>query len=272
MRRLTNGTLHVVHVAAFPVEPEWFTSDASIAMLPLTFQEDLLRDLNKALENQVRRCEVTAQTQILTGNNQKTLAKFVADTKADLLIMGHKGSGGALHLMGSFTTRMLATNEIPLLVIHRPLEVTKVAGLVEPEHPLKRIFTATEEFGFLFSAAIEFVSVWQDIGAVYTGPFPIKASNYARFSEEEKLQMKSMMEQRVRELMDPHSKALVRAEVVGDKSVSGALVRIMEEEKVDLAVLTRNRHNLIEKIFIGSVARRVLENYKGNILVLPPEK
>lgn len=271
LRRLTSGTLHVVHVASFPAEPEWYTSESSVAFLPVTYREDVLKELQRTIDQQVRRCEVTAGTHILAGNNQKALAKYLADSKADLLIMGHKGSG-AHHFLGSFTTKMIATNEIPLLVIREPLEVKKIAGLVETEHPVARIFEATEELGFLFSSAIEYISVWQDIGSLYTGPFPVHPVNTVRFTEEEKAKVQNYMEERIRGFMDPHSRAFIRAEVVTDKSVSGALMRIMEAEGVDLAVLSRNRQNLVEKIFIGSVARRLLEKHKGNFLVLPPEK
>lgn len=271
LRRLTNGTLHIVHVATFPTEPEWFTTDASAVLLPITYRQDVLKELHRAIEHQSRRCEVTAQRHVVPGYNQKTLSKFVKDHKADLLIMGHKGSGAMHGLMGSFTTKMLTTNEVPLLIVNGPLEVKKVAGLVETEHPVKKIFSATEELGFLFSAEIEFISVWQDIGALYSGPFPVTPMKSARFTEDEVGKVNAIMAEKIREYMDPHSKAFVRTEVVTDKSISASLMRIMDDEKVDIGVLSRNRQNLVEKIFIGSVARRLLEHYPGNFLVLPPE-
>lgn len=272
LREKTKGKLLAVHVAHFPLEPEWFTTDASTALLPATFRQDLLKNLQKNLDQQIQRCEVKAEGHVLQGPAQKTLLKFIEESQGEVLVMGHKGAGESLHVMGSFTTRILSAVEIPLLIVNRALEIRKVAGLVETEHPAKKVFSATEELGFLFGAKIEFISVWQDIGALYTGPFPVRPENLTRYTEDEKKKIRKTMEDRIRDFMDPHSGAILRTEVVSDKSVSGALVRILDEEQADLAVLTRNRRNLIEKIFIGSVSRRILDTYRGNFLVLPPEE
>lgn len=271
IRRKTDGTLHVVHVTPSPYEMDWFTTDAFASQLPVSFRENLIKDLNKRLDHQVRSCELKAETHLVFGKENKVMSKTLKDLKADLLIMGHKGSSAVKNIMGSFTTRMISTNEVPLLVINRPLEVKKVAGLIETEHPVKKIFATTEELGFLFSSEMEFISVWQDIGALYTGPFPVRHEKSARFTDEEIVVVKKTMEERIREFMDPHSQAKIRAEVVMDNSISGALTRILTEENVDLAILSRNRQNIIEKVFIGSVARRVFETYQGNVLVLPPD-
>lgn len=270
IRRLTKGEVHVVHVATMPAEPEWYTTEASAAMLPATFRQDLLKNFRKSLDHQVKSCEVVADKHVVEGHLQKTLSRFVRDLRGDLLIMGHKGRGGIAHLMGGTTTKMVSTNEVPLLVVNRPFEVKRVSGLIETEHPVKGIFSATEELGFLFGAEIEFVSVWQDIGSLYTGPFAISPRNNTHFTEEEIAVVTKTMEERIRENMDPHSKAKIRTEVVRDRSVSGALTRILEEDHVDVAVLSRSRQNFIEKMFIGSVARRILDSYGGNFLVLPP--
>lgn len=271
IRWRTQGELHVVHIAPSPFELEWFTTDAAAAQLPASFRENMIKDLKKRLDHQVQSCELTAQTHLVFGKPNKAMNKALKDFGADLMIMGHKGSGAMKNIMGSFTTRMISTNELPLLVINKALDVKKVAGLIETEHPVKKIFATTEELGFLFSAEMEFISVWQDIGALYTGPFPVRPENYARFTEGEIIEVKKTMENRIKEFMDPHSQASIRAEIVMDKSISGALTRILNEESVDLAILSRNRQNIIEKVFIGSVARRVLETYQGNFLVLPPD-
>jgi len=271
IRRRTQGTLHVVHVTPSPFEMEWFTPDAAAAQLPPTFHDNIVKGLKRKLDHQVQSCELKAETHLVFGKEKKMMNKTLKDLNADVMIMGHKGTSAMKNIMGSFTTRMISTNEIPLIVINRPLDVKKVAGLVETEHPVKRVFTSTEELGFLFSAEMEFISVWQDIGALYPGPFPVSRENSARFTEKDIIEVKKTMEDRIREFMDPHSQAKIRAEVVMDKSISGALTRILTEESVDLAILSRNRQNIVEKVFIGSVARRVLETYQGNFMVLPPD-
>lgn len=270
LRQRTQGELSVIHISPSPFEMEWFTTDAQAILLPPSFRESIIKDLKKRLDHQVRSCEVKAESHLVLGNAYKEMNKTLKKFGADIVIMGHKGHGAMKNIMGSFTTRMVATNEIPLLVINRPLNVKKVAGLVETEHPVKEIFETTENLGRIFSAQMEFISVWQDIGSLYTGPFKIRHENTARFTEDDIIEVKTTMENRIKEFMHTGSEARIRAEVVTDKSISGALTRILTEENIDLAVLSRNRQNIVEKVFIGSVARRVLETYQGNFIVLPP--
>lgn len=270
IRSLSKGTLRVVHVASLPAEWDWLTNDVTVNYLPTTFKKDLLQGLKKRLDQQVSSCEAKAETEIIFGGPSKVLKNYTEKEKVDLIITGHKGAGATPEFMGSVTSKLVSTSNIPVLIVNRPLDVSKVAGLVESTQPLEQTFLATEEMGFLFNAQIEFISVLQDIGAIGLGNLPVKTKSYTRFSPNEIVEVKKAMEQCIRLYMDPHSKAQVRTEV-SEEGISNTLKRILDEEQVDLAVLSRNQRNFIEKVFIGSVTRRLLETYTGNILVLPPE-
>lgn len=271
LRILSKGTLKVIHVASFPAEWDWFANEVTANFLPPTFKKDLVQGLKKRLDQQVSSCEAKAETEIIFGSPSKVFKNYIEKEKVDLVITGHKGSGATPELMGSVTSKLVSTSHIPVLIVNRPLEVKKIAGLVEASRPLEQTFSATEEIGFLFNAQIEFISVLQDLGALAVGNLPVKSKSYTRFSPEEIVEVKRAMEQCIRLYMNPHSKAIVRT-VVSEEVPSNTLKRILDEEAVDLAVLSRNQRNLIEKVFIGSITRRLLETYSGNILVLPPEE
>lgn len=269
IRELSKGALKIVHVASFLGEWDRFNSDLTGSNLPSTFKDDMTQDLKKRLEQQVSNCKAQAEAELIFGSPWKALKAYAKKEKSDLILVGHRGAGATPEFLGSVTSKLISTSDIPVMVINRPLEISKVAGLVEATRPLEQTFSATEEIGYLFNAQIEFISVLQDIGAIGLGNLPIKSKSYTRLTEEEIEEVKGEMEKCIRLYMDPRSKAKVRTEV-SPEIVSATLKRILDDEGVDLAVLSRNQRNLIEKVFIGSVARRLLETYSGNLLVLPP--
>lgn len=269
IRALSRGTLYLVHVTSLPNERDWRGHETALSYLPTTYREDLLRDLNKRITQELADSNAQGKTEILFGNPAKTIHDYAKNISADIIITGHKGPGLTLDLLGSVATKLASSSEIPLLIVKGPFQLDKVAGLIEATRPLEEIFDATEEFGFLFNAQIEFLSFQQDIGAIAQSNLLPKTKGFTRFEPEEIDAVKRAMEVCIRRFMEPESKATIRTEV-SEERTPYALRRMLEVNSVDLAVISRNQRNFLERIFIGSVTRRLLEIYSGNILVLPP--
>lgn len=263
IRSLSRGTLTLVHVTST-------LNEVALGYLPDTYKEEHLKDLNKRMTQQLATCDAQGRIEILYGNPARAIQEYAQKMAADLIITGPKGTGLTPEFLGSVTSRLISTSDIPLLIVKRPFELNKVAGLIEASLPLEEIFSATEEFGFLFNAQIEYLSFQQDMGALALGNLPIKTKSYTRFEPEEINDVKRAMSEIIRRYMEPESKATVRTEV-SEERIPVALKRMLDQNGVDLAVLSRNQRNLLEKIFVGSVTRRLLETFEGNILVLPPE-
>lgn len=249
LRKRLQGSLEIVHVAIVPLDLEWMTTEANAAPLPRTYHDELMEDLRRRLSDQIKRCDVKAETRLLSGTNHRDLENYIQEKKADVLVVGHKGEGKSGYFIGSFTTKLISSNEIPLLVVNRPMEIGKIAGLIEAEYPVPEIFKVAEELSSQFSAKVEYISVKTESGT-------------------ESQDLESSM----RRYMRPDAEAGFREEVLTDESISHALPRILGEEGIDLAILCRSRKSLIEKIFLKSVSRQVLENYSGNFLLLPPSE
>jgi predicted site-specific integrase-resolvase len=58
-------------------------------------------------------------------------------------------------------------------------------------------------------------------------------------------------------------------ELATDKKVAYQLMNILHEDVTDIIVMQRHHKKILEKLFIGSEARRMLELFQGNLLILP---
>lgn len=270
--KLSKGELHLVHVAPYPFAWDWITNDAMINYLPGTFKQDLMKELNTHLDKQVERCKVKCIREIFVGPPLKALNETIKTQGANMLVVGHHGAGASQYFIGGLTTKLVSSCEVPLLVIQKPLDVKKVAGLVDTQYPMSNIFSTSEELSFLFSAELQFTSVWQDVLPDKGEGLKLTSLNHLSYTIEERKNIIAAMESFLREKMDPHSKAKVDVTIAHHKKVSEALRDKLMEDGVDLAVLTRHRRNAIEKMFIGSLTRTMLDTYDGNLLILPPKE
>lgn len=268
IRRKTHGKVHVIHATPLPMQWDWISSEADMVLPPEHYKSDVYRKINRELENQIRRCETHCTSEIIFGDPYKALKTAIDTRKADLLVLGHRGN--ATHTFtGSLSAKMIAASPIPALIMNRQWETRKVAGLIDAEEPMRNIYPASEEVSFLFGADLEYVSLWQDLSALTT-KFSVPSVAQLTFSEEERAQILGSIQKMIKENMDPHSKAKVVAELTYDQNLADALVKKLNEEAVDLAVMTRHRRRFLDRLFIGSVSRRILDSFQGNLLILPP--
>jgi nucleotide-binding universal stress UspA family protein len=258
IRLKTGGQLQLVHVSSYPDQWDWMTNDVVFNYYPQEFKSKLMDEIKARMEKQMRDSEATGSLEIVFGPVFKSLLNHMTKFHADLLIIGHRGAGNHFHL-GSLTAKMLTASDRPVLVINRAFKTRKIAGLIDTNKIENDIFSLTQNLGALFSSEIEFVSVWPDLSRYSEFPLPDK--------ETESKMKKSILSQ-----IDPDWHVNIVTRILDDKSVSEGLVEILDETDVDLAVMTRHQKSRLEKIFLGSVTRGVLDRWKGNFLVTPPTK
>lgn len=268
IRSKSGGRIHVIHVSPYPGQYDWFTNDIVINYYPEEFKRDLLASLREKVDAQIRDCGVKGEGEILLGPPSKCILEFAATFRPDLIILGHKGSETRFHL-GGVAARVVAAAERPVLVVNRAFDVEKVAGLVDPFQLEKNVFSAAEEFAFVCSGNVEFISLWPDQSVYVEEAFPEAGLSVVRMTEDRKKEMKEKMEKLLRSNADPHSNALVRAEVAEESKIRDGLLRVLKEDHVDLAVMTKHHKGRLEKFLLGSITRGVLDRWKGNLLVLP---
>jgi nucleotide-binding universal stress UspA family protein len=161
----------------------------------------------------------------------------------------------------------MAGANIPVLIASDDLDVERLAGLVDPNYAEKKLFSVTEELAFLCSGQVEFVSVCPDNGIVIEQSLPEKPQ-VLRLTEEKKKEIKDRMDLTLKRNADPHTSAHFRTEIAPHGSVD-ELVKILTEDDIQLAVMTKHHKGKLEKFFLGSVTKGIFDHWKGNLLVLP---
>jgi nucleotide-binding universal stress UspA family protein len=265
IRKKVGGSLHVLHIADFPVQWDWLAQDSAYLLQTEKINLELLRSLRQRMAEQVRRCEVHGTTDVVLGSTYEGIMQHISTMKPDMVIMGHKGKSQGLFNLGGIVSKVVASSTVPVMVTKKYLgsSVGKVAGLVDSSHLMKPIVTATEEMAFLLSVEPEIVSLWRNV-----------TSQHHTFLDEDSeyrgVILKRMKEEITKNL-DEHSKCKVRVDISDEKQIAYHLVNILEEDKVDLAIMKRHQKDFLQKMLIGSETRRMLELFNGNILVLPPK-
>lgn len=266
LRRITKGKIHVIHSTPYPEQWDWLTNDVVVNYYPENFKKDLIEGLEKELAAQLKKYDVEGSVEILIGPAVQTILDFSSQTSVDLLILGHKEKGSFLHLSG-VAAKVMAASTVPVLIANQDLNIERVAGLVDPYRPDKKVFSVTEELGFLCSGDMEFISVFPDDANIVEETFP-DAYSVVRLTEEKKKEIKEKYESVLKNRADSHTNARIRVEAYDDGDVQ-KLVEILDEDRVGLAVMKKHHKGKLEKFFLGSVTKGVLNKWKGSLLILP---
>jgi nucleotide-binding universal stress UspA family protein len=273
IRKKVGGKIYVIHISDIPVNWDWVGQESSFLLNNEKLTADLLKSLKKMMADQIRRCEVDCTTDVSVGPTYEGIMESIKKKKPDLVLMGHKGHSHEVFSLGGIASKVVASAHVPVLVIKKLLyyPLGKVAGLVETTENMKPIILATEEFSFLLSAQAEVISLWKNVTSQFYNLAPVeKVHPLLDLRQEVKDAILNKIRTEITEDLDEHTKCRVRVEITEEKQVAYHLVKILEEDLVDLVIMKRHQRKLIEKIFIGSETRRMLEIFNGNVLVLPP--
>ncbi len=271
LKEITNGHLDVLHVSEGSVMWDWLPNEGLPGPSNSEFEVRLLNGLRLSLARQMETCSVKGEAHISSGNPSAVIIQEVIDKKIDLVIIGHKGKTGLNFHFGSLAQKIVATSPVPVLVIKQESPINRIACLIDPNGPMKKLLNWSEEMTYLLSSQLTVVSLFPDIAARYAN---YQRSGYSTdllaLKSEQKEKLISEIKTKIIGLLDRHSKVDLRVEISAEKKLSYHLNSILEQEKIDLAIMKRHQFDFLEKILIGSETRRMLEIFKGNLLILPP--
>ena len=224
------------------------------------FLDKLSRDLNEKLNDQIKRTAVNGRAIFREGDVVHEINNLVinGDSKYDLLMIGHHNKTGIVQeLLGSVARKIVANAPIPTLVVKKKLEFNTMASFVDGSRPVDwMVSSSLDYYRSLGFKKIEFVSLWLDL------PAPFHKEVEARdFTE-------NILEE-VKYFARENENFEVKVEPSRDLAVANHLLRIIEDDKIDLAVMKRNRGKRLMKKMIGSETQRILDLESTNILIMP---
>ena len=271
LRKKTNGRIHLLHVWEYPLQWDWVEPNLKQAYLNDTLRQEIHNGLEQRAREQIQRCEVQASFEVVNGIVDSCITETAAQQKAKLLVIGHKGKVNNPFHLGGHASKLIASSTIPVLVVKGPLQVERIAALVDTNEVMKAVISAAEELSFLFSSQIEVVSLWKETFTQYFNMTSLdENSKLLRLTKEEQELVLDKMQSKIRSVLDPHSKATIKVAITSERQVAYHLLDILKKDQTNLVVMERHQKGRLEKLLIGSETRRMLELFPGNLLILPP--
>lgn len=228
-------------------------------------RQTLHRDLTEALELQLQRLDLQAKV-IVSVHEEPESALFgvIDEHKINLVLVGDKGhSKFHQFLLGSFARKVAASVPVPVLIVKEHGHFGHTAALVEGTPGAEGTIRETMELSFLMHSKLTVLSLVQNC----PGFFQLEHSTAVLNA------MQAQVDAYVKKLVDRFQHAVGKREAQfiikasNECDVAHHLLEILEEEKVGVAVLQRSNRSEINKFVIGSTTNKILERFKGHVLI-----
>lgn len=265
------GKVTVLHVSEHPVVWSWLPSESSPVTIDESIERDLMASLRKKLQEQLNRTEIKAESHIATGIAAQVILEEVKSRNINILVMGHKNKTAEGFRIGSLAEKIISASPVPVLVVKRPCRFDKIGALVDPAGEMEDILNWSEALTTAFKSRLQVLSLFPDITSRFIGLGKIGFSTELLSLNREQAQevihnIKENIEARLKTVKD----AGIRIDISREKKLSYHLNTLLEEEKIDIAVMRRHQAGFFEKMLIGSETRRMIEIFSGNLFILPP--
>ena len=230
-----------------------------------SWEERATEEMTK-IAARVKEAGVEAEFEVRVGDVYEEIKEAIEKLKPDIIVMGTHGRRGVQRwFLGSTTERLLRHSPVPLITISSTGEKPASPGF-------KRILVTTDfsdgtadALAYAFSVAqenesqISLLHVVHDVAADVSGKY-----------------RQSLMEGVQKQLED-----LVPAEAanwcdIKTRVETGVpyriILRILEDEKIDLLVMNIHGKGMLDRALLGSTAERVVRVASCPVMAIPPMK
>jgi len=258
------AAVHLLHVIT-PMAVGMYEYPIDTSEIMKSWEERAAEEMAK-LVKRVKEAGMEAESEIRFGDAYDEIKQAIETLKPDIIVMGTHGRRGVQRwFLGSTTERLLRHSPVPLVTISSNGEKPAVPRF-------KRILVTTDfsdgtadALAYAFSLAqenesqITLLHVVHDVAADVSGKY-----------------RESLMEG-VRKQLDD----LVPAEAkdwcdIKTRVETGApyriILRILEDEKIDLLVMNIHGKGMLDRALLGSTAERVVRMAPCPVMAIPPMK
>lgn len=197
------------------------------------------------------------------GDPCDAILKNARETGADLIIMGtHGHSGYERYFVGSVTNKVLHKSAVPVLVVchqshhfirenaSRPVEIKKILCALDFEPNSQEIANLALSMARMHQSEINFFHAMP------------KSKSNGRSEQKESTIVK------LKEFVDPAKEDWCSVRFQASPGLPAEeILKIIQEDQIDLLVLGHHSKKPIEELFLGSVAKRVITDSLCPVLV-----
>ena len=262
-----SAKLHLLHT---PVIPTYLLMDLSYSPGPEAVTR-ILNDSQDALDQQaksVAAAGVEYFTAIREGTVHEVIRDYASEHGVDLVIVGTHGRTGVSKLMyGSVTERVIKTVHTPIIVV--PPEGGKAPGPIVISYdfstPAKRAAEAAQAICATGSSTLHLVHSYLDVWGEYTDRGAVVGEAAEKRREALRLGLEDMLARDATALFGEGAANVETHLVTGDPAEG--ILKVAEDVSATLICAGTTGKSGIERILIGSVARRLLHDSRVPLLL-----
>jgi nucleotide-binding universal stress UspA family protein len=267
MAKQCSAKLHLLHT---PVIPTYLLMDLSYSPGPEAVTR-ILNDSQDALDGQAK--EIAAAgvehfTAIREGTVHEVIRDYAKEHDVDLVVVGTHGRTGVSKLMyGSVTERVIKTVHTPIIIIP-PEGGTMPSSIVmayDFSAPAKRAAEAARAIHGVFHGPLHMVHSYLDVWGEYTDRGAVVGQAAEKRREALHLGLEEMLQTEANELFSIDAQNVQTHLVTGDPAEG--ILTVAEDVGATLICAGTTGKTGIERLLIGSVARRLLHDSKVPLLL-----
>jgi nucleotide-binding universal stress UspA family protein len=253
--------LHVVNVV--PVTAYEYAVDSTQIMksMEASAEEEMVK-----LATTVRQAGINVESQIRTGDIYEEIKQSIEDVKPHMVVMGTHGRRGVERwFMGSTTEKLLRHSPVPLITISATGETAEIPRF-------RRILVTTDfsegtadALAYAFSVAQENESQIMLLHVVHDAAADVSG----KYRES----LVQGVQKQLDDLVPTEAKAWCDVSTEVEIGVPYRLImRVLEDEKIDLLVMNIHGKGMLDRALLGSTAERVVRVAPCPVMLIPPLK
>ena len=263
-----SAKLHLLHT---PVVPTYLLMDLSYSPGPEAVTR-ILNDSQEALDAQAKAIAdagVELFTAIREGTVHEVIRDYAKEHDVDLVVVGTHGRTGVSKLMyGSVTERVIKTVHTPILVVppgghERP--PTSIVISYDFSGPSRRAAEVARAIHGVFGGSLHLVHSYLDVWGEYTDRGAVVGEAAEKRREALRLGLQEMLEADSKEIFSMAPQNVQTHLVTGDPA--GGILQVAEDVDATLICAGTTGKSGIERLLIGSVARRLLHESQVPLLL-----
>lgn len=262
-----SAKLHLLHT---PVVPTYLLMDLSYSPGPEAVTR-ILNDAQEALDRQaqmITAAGVEHFTAIREGTVHEVIRDYAKEHDVDLVVVGTHGRTGVSKLMyGSITERVIKTVHTPIIII--PPEGGRIPSSIVIAYdfsaPAKHAAEVARAIHGVSHGSLHLVHSYLDVWGEYTDRGAVVGEAAEKRREALHLGLEGMLKDDAKELFSIDAQAIQTHLVTGDPAAG--ILKVADEVGATLVCAGTTGKSGIERLLIGSVARRLLHDSEIPLLL-----
>ncbi|MEM8609576.1 MAG: universal stress protein [Myxococcota bacterium] len=259
-----------IHLLHAPVVPTYLLMDLSYSPGPEVVTR-IHDEAENALRGRVGAIEAAGLEHVETlreGTAHEVIRDYAAEIDANLIVIGTHGRTGVAKLLyGSVTERVVKTATTPIIVVPHGA-APKPASLViayDFSAPANRAAELARTLHGKLPGSIHLVHTYLDVWAEYTDRGAVVGDAAERRREALARGLEEMLDEAAKELFSIDAQAVQCHLATGDPAEG--ILAVADEVGASLVCAGTTGKSGVERVLLGSVARRLLHESKVPILL-----